>query len=61
MLPQGTGRGELVDSRVTQAYPPRPPCVLGSHMLLPTAGNPGEQTKPKVAKGEEVAHSDAPP
>lgn len=61
MLLQGTGRGELVDSRVTQSYLPRPPCVSGSHMLLLTAGNTGEQTDPKVTKGEEAAHSDAPP
>lgn len=61
MLLQGTGRGELVDSVVTQSYPPRPPCVSGSHMLLPTAGNTGEQTNPKVTKEEEAAHSDAPP
>lgn len=61
MLLQGAGRGELVDSRVTQSYPPRPPCVSGSHMLLLTAGKTGEQTKSKVTRGEEAAHSDAPP
>lgn len=62
MLLQGTGRGELVYSRVTQSYPPTPPCVSGSHMLLPTAGNSGEQTRPKVTRvWEEAVYSDAPP
>lgn len=36
-------------------------CLLG-HMLLPTAGNTGEQIRPKLIRvWEEAAHSDAPP